>query len=395
MKLTVPLFSLFTAICLLAGPQLAGAGKKPIRFGATSSFDGKYAEPSAMLLKGYKLWEQEVNQRGGLLGRPVEIVVHNDHSRKSRVREAYSAMFRQGDVDLVLAPYSTSLTMAALKVCRDNNAVLVASGASGAEIWNQGAESVFGVYALAERYFIGFLDLIARQGLSNVAVIFEDNLFNRDAARGVQHWAPQFGLEIKGMLGFVPGTGQLHQAWQAACELKPQALIVCSYPPAGHRLLKLMEQAASRPDTVAMAITPVHPDFAGQAGPIAENIFAPSQWEPNKRIPFPGTQRFIQTFQDLYDQPPSYHAASAYAACQVLEKAIVSTQSLNQTRIRDFIRSLDTVTAIGRFKVDHTGKQVGHNPLIVQWQGGKKQIVYPPRLRTAVPRFEGLPEQTQ
>jgi len=62
--------------------------------------------------------------------------------------------------------------------------------------------------------------------------------------------------------------------------------------------------------------------------------------------------------------------------------------SLDQEKIRDFIHSLDTVTVIGRFKVDHTGMQIGHNPLLIQWQQGKKEIVYPTSLQTAPPIFD-------
>jgi branched-chain amino acid transport system substrate-binding protein len=190
------------------------------------------------------------------------------------------------------------------------------------------------------------------------------------------------------MVDFAPGPGGLQNAWQEIHSVNPGALIVCTYPPAGYRLLDLIEKAGSKPEALAMTITPVHPDFASKAGPLAENVFAPSQWEPNKRIPFPGTKRFIRSFQNQFGKQPSYHAAAGYASCQILGKAVKSTESLNQTRIRDFIRSLDTVTVIGRFKVDHTGKQVGHNPLTIQWQDGQKEIVYPPKLRTAAPRFD-------
>ena len=131
----------------------------------------------------------------------------------------------------------------------------------------------------------------------------------------------------------------------------------------------------------------VHPEFLKKAGPIGDRVFGPSQWEPDERIPFPGTKKFIADFIQYAQKQPSYHAGSAYAACQILENAIKQAGVINHDRIRDYIRALDTVTVIGRFKVDQQGKQIGHNPFMIQWQNGKKEIVYPTKLQTAPAQF--------
>ena len=62
--------------CLYLMPvSVSGAETKPVRIGATVSLEGKYSEPSAMIQGGYKLWESQVNKRGGLLGRPVQLIL--------------------------------------------------------------------------------------------------------------------------------------------------------------------------------------------------------------------------------------------------------------------------------------------------------------------------------
>jgi branched-chain amino acid transport system substrate-binding protein len=70
-----------------------------------------------------------------------------------------------------------------------------------------------------------------------------------------------------------------------------------------------------------------------------------------------------------------------------LEKAVTQIRSLDHRKLRDYILSLDTVTVIGRFRVDSAGMQTGHNPILIQWQDGKKEIVYPTSMQTAPPRF--------
>jgi len=149
----------------------------------------------------------------------------------------------------------------------------------------------------------------------------------------------------------------------------------------------LMEEAKYRPKVVGITIAPSYPDFQKIAGNMAEGVFGPSQWEPDERIPFPGTKNFIRDYKSFTDILPSYHAGSSYASCQIIEKAIILKNSFAQKKIRDFISSLDTVTVIGRFKVDHTGKQIGHNSILIQWQNGEKQIVYPTKMQTAPPKF--------
>ena len=365
----------------IAGPPL------PIRIGATVSLSGRYSEPSAMVQNGYRLWEKQVNQRGGLLGRPVKLVVYDDRSDPDTAFRLYQQLIEGDRVELVLSPYGTPLTLQASQISETQQMVMLACSASGKAIWNRGYRYVFGMYAMADRYFIGLLDLMARQGHNSVSIIHEASPFNIDVADGVENWAKRFGVTVNLKIAFAPGEKQLTPLIQRAAQANAHGLIISTYPPDGYRLLELMQAAGWRPKALGMTIAPIHPDFYRNAGPIADGIFGPSQWEPDERIPFPGTTKFIKDFQTTYHKLPSYHAGSAYAGCQILERAITDLQEIDHHRIRDYISSLDTVTVIGRFKVDHQGKQIGHNPILVQWQHGRKEIVYPTKMQTARPQF--------
>ena len=97
---------------LLSFPVFS-AESKPVLIGATVSLEGKYKEPSLMIQDGFKLWEKQVNQRGGLLGRPVKLILYNDKSQKDRVESLYKKLITEDKVDLVLSPYGTPLTLRA------------------------------------------------------------------------------------------------------------------------------------------------------------------------------------------------------------------------------------------------------------------------------------------
>jgi branched-chain amino acid transport system substrate-binding protein len=228
---------------------------------------------------------------------------------------------------------------------------------------------------------------MARRGLESVAILYENSPFNIGAAQGGKEWADRLGLKVSYFQSYREGKAELPRLLPEVLGTRADGLILCSYPQDSYELLALLKQAESRPKALCLTIGPALPNFYEQAGSMAEGVFGPSQWEPDTRIPFPGTREFIDGFKGLTQRPPSYHAGSTYAACQILEKAITHNRSLDQEKLREYILSLDTVTVIGRFRVDSTGMQVGHNPILIQWQHGKKEIVYPTSMQTAPPRF--------
>lgn len=375
--------------CLLVFmPQTAGGQEAPpIRIGATVSLSGKFVEPSLMIRDAIKLWETQVNQRGGLLGRPVQLILYDDQSRPELARELYRQLLHKDKVDLILSPCGTELTLVASEVSEQCKFVMLSGGASGDSIWQRGYKYIFGIHAPARRYLIGCLDIIARQGLETVAILFEESPFSISTAQGAREWADRLGLRVSYFKGYREAKAEFPQIVAECLRTQADGLILCSYPEDSYALLELLKGAKFRPKAICQTIAPGLPSFHRQVGEMAEGVFGPSPWEPDARIPFPGTKEFVESFIAFTQRPPSYHAGSAYAACQIMERAVTQTRSLDQNKLREFVLSLDTVTVIGRFRVDSTGMQTGHNPMLIQWQKGKKEIVYPTPMQTAPPRF--------
>ncbi len=380
--------TLITAACfIILQVSITCASGVPVRIGVTVSLEGKYLEPSLMVQSGYRLWEKQINERGGLLGRPVKVLFFNDKSNPDLVGPLYEKLINQENVDMVLSPYGTPLTLKASEVTERHGYTMLACAAAGDMIWSRGYEYIFGVYALAERYYIGFQDLMARNGFYNLGLVYESSDFHRAVAKGVKKWAKRFHLNLAYENGYPVSENDFESILEQAAQKDLDGLIFSAYPPDCYAFIDIMKQKEYRPGALAFSIVPIHPEFNTRVGPFGDNIFAPSQWEPDERIPFPGTQQFIKDFKAFSGTMPTYHAASAYSACQILEKAVSHTGVIDHKKIRKYISSFDTVTIMGRFKVDHTGRQVGHNPILIQWQDNKKQIVYPINMRTAAPRF--------
>jgi len=176
---------------------LCVAEKEPIRIGATVSLEGPYKEPSLMIRNGYQIWAHEVNQQGGLLGRQVKLILYDDKSQKQRVKKLYRRLIEDEQVDLVLSPYGTPLTLAASEISEKHKLLMLACAASGEVIWKRDFQYIFGVYALANRYFIGLLDLMARQGINTVSLVYNQaSPFNVDVAAGAKKWARRFKIDM-------------------------------------------------------------------------------------------------------------------------------------------------------------------------------------------------------
>jgi branched-chain amino acid transport system substrate-binding protein len=362
--------------------------ESPIVIGATVSLEGRYQEPSVMIQKAFKFWVDRVNKGHGLLGRKVKLILYNDKSDRELTKILYKKLIAEDKVDLVFSPYGTPLTLAASEVSEEHNMLMLGVAAGSEKPWQRGARYLFQLYAPAQRQFIGLLDLMARKNCKTLSVIYDDTSdYNVDTVNGIKEWAKIFNIDIVYQKAYQDGKKDLPALLKEVKVKDAKGLILSAYSRDCYELLHLLGEMRYRPAVLAMPIAPVHPDFQNNAGNMANHVFGPSQWEPDGRIPFPGTRRFVNGFTQFTGHMPSYHAASAFSACQLYEQAITRTESINNQKLRDYITALDTVTVLGRFKVDSTGKQVGHNSFIIQWQNGKKEIVWPKKMQTASPLF--------
>jgi branched-chain amino acid transport system substrate-binding protein len=129
------------------------------------------------------------------------------------------------------------------------------------------------------------------------------------------------------------------------------------------------------------------PAFQAKLKSDANYVFSSSKWEHHEETTIPGCKEFYHSYIHAYNETPSYHTATAYAAGQILEAAIKKTGKLDREKIRLVLLSMDAVSIIGRYGVDKKGKQTKHFNVIVQWQNGKKEVVWPEGLKTANPVF--------
>ena len=359
-----------------ATPVAAPSGE-PITIGAAVSTTGSNGRTGLYQQEAYLLWEEQKNAAGGLLGRPVRMVLYDDQSDPATGARLYERLLTEDQVDLVLGPYSSSVTQAVAQVTERAGQPLLAAGASAGDLWARGYQYLFGVYSVAEDYFKSIvLDIAPAQGYTTAAIIYEDTLFPTSTASGAAAHCEAAGIEVVVNEVYPAEATDVSSVLTRVRDANPDMLIGGSYLPDSVLITRQSKELGVNPKLFAFSVGAAQPDFVESLGADAEYVLGPSMWEP--QIESTGNEEFVAAYQAKFDREPDYHSAAGYAACQVLEAAVTEVGGLDLDPIRDAIRALQMPTVLpGQFQVDENGKQIGHIALTVQWQDGEKLIVTP------------------
>jgi branched-chain amino acid transport system substrate-binding protein len=376
-----------TLILLLAGPMLLSAGctaRQPIRIGATMAQTGSLATQGMAAANGYRLCEEDVNRQGGLYNRPVEFIIHDDRSDPDLAVSIYERMIVEDRVDAIMGPYGSTHTEAVAPVTERHRYVHISPLAATSSIWEQGRRYIFMVLPPAELFLAGLIEIAAGNGLRNVAIIQEDALFPRAAGAGAADLAREKGMRVVLHETYEKGTTDFSALLQRVAAGEAQVLGMAASSLGD--FITVARQMREHGVGVSMFGTSgAVAEFQQALGPAAENAFGLSAWEPD--LPNPGIPEFVAAYRGRFGQEPSFHAAGAYGSCQLFMEAARAAGTLDADALRESLLALETQTIFGTFAVDERGYQTANRGLFIQWQDGRKVIVWPDDRATARPRL--------
>ena len=391
------------AIALWIGLWATADAQPPIRIGASLSQSGAYAALSQNQVgRGYPLCLKHTNEQGGVLGRKLELVLEDDQSQPSTAARIYEKLITQDKVDFVLGPYGSPMTATVAEVVEKHRMPMVANAAT-TSLFKKGRRFIFMVPPPGEVFLEGLIDMAAKKGLKTVAVIHEDTLFATTAAQGAVELARKKGLEVVLVQSYSKGTADFTGLLTKVRAATPDVLAAGSYLEDAVAITRQLRELNVNPKMYGVTIGGAQPKFYEALGRIAEFVYGNSAWEPELvtlraggLIPvarqYPGAREFVEAHKKEYPGADlSYTTAAGYGGCQVLMEAVKRAGSLDREKVRDAILKLDFNTVYGPFKVDPDGLQIGHKMLTLQWQDGKKVIVWPEELAPGKPRFPTPP----
>ena len=378
----VVLCSALAAGALLPGPTRA---EGPIRIGASISLTGTYAKPGIYGRDGYLLCQKQVNDHGGLLGRKIEFVLYDDRSDAQTGVRLYEKLLTEDKVDAVMGPYSSAVSEAVANVTEKYKKVMVAPLAATTSIFKKGRKYIFMVITPAENYLDGLIDMAAKRGLKTVAIINEDTLFPKASAAGTAEAAKKRGMQVVLQEAYPKGNTDFSALLVKIKAANPDVIAAGTYFDDAVAITRQMKELNVNPKMFGLTVGGDLPEFYDLLKQNAEYVYGSTQWDES--LPYPGQKEFLTAYKKKFKHEPSYHSAAGYAGCLLYADAVKKAGSLDADKVREQLLKMETRTAFGDYKVEPDGFQVAHKMVMLQWQDGKRVIVWPDDLANAKPRF--------
>jgi branched-chain amino acid transport system substrate-binding protein len=398
-------FAAATIVFCLAALAPAQAAD-PIRIGLSVALTGAVAANGKQVLLSLEIWRDDINAKGGLLGRPVELVYYDDQSNPSLVPGIYTKLIEVDKVDLTVGPYATNMVVPAILTVRQHNYLTI---------------GLFGVAANREmhygRYFSmlpagpdpmisfseGFFAIAMQMDLKpqTVAISGADAEFSKVSTAGARINAEKVGLKIVYDKSYPPSTTDFGPIVRAIQSTNADIVYNASYPldtvgivRAAHEVgLKTKMFGGNMIGLLAAA-------FKKQLGPLLNGVVSTADtFIPAPSFDFPGVKEVLQKYQERAVRenadPLGYqYAPYGYAALQLLGEAIEATNSLDQVKLADYMHSHSFKTVVGEVAFGPDGEWLKPRLLVSQYQNvvgndleqfrdfRKQVILWPPEFKS-------------
>jgi branched-chain amino acid transport system substrate-binding protein len=379
MRTASKLWLLALAVLGLSSPDLTPGAfaqdKKPIVIGGSLGLTGQFARMGEETGRAFDIWKEEVNARGGLLGRPVEIKVYDDQSDPTTSAKLYERLVTQDKVELVYSPYASSIAEAASAVTEKYKIPMVAQGASAMRIWERGFKYIFQIYPKPEGQLLGLLEVAKTANVRTIAIATEDTTFPKELALIFQKLAKERGFDVVFYEEYGKSPSDLSPLVLKMKARNPDMIFGSAYLPEGVLIMRHAKDLNVNPKLYAFTVGPALDDWSKTLGNDGDLVTGVSLWESTSK--YPGAQEFVAKYKARYKDLPPYQTAAAYGGMQVLEAAVKKAGSFDREKIRDALQALETSTIFGPYKVDAKGSQEAHRAFVFQIQKGVRKVVWP------------------
>ena len=366
------------AAVLLACAAPVTRAAEPITIGLSIELTGPLAVVGKTGLLAMQIWAQDVNARGGLLGRPVKLVFYDDQSNPSLVPGIYTKLIDIDKVDLLVSSYGTNLVVPALPVVIQNNRVFFGLFALAANSKfhypKYFSMLVFGPDAV-KTFSKGYFELAMAQTPKpqTVAIVAADAEFSRTASDGARENAKAAGLKIVYDRTYPPTTVDYTPVVRAVQAANPEIVYVASYPPDTVGIIHAVTELGLKTNILGGAFVGL-PSAAlkTQLGPQMNGIVNVELWEPVPTMEFPGIMEFLKKYQakapsEGVDPLGYFLPPFAYAELQILGDAVAATKSLNDDKLAEYMHTHTFKTIVGEIAFDEGGEWTEGRPIWVQY----------------------------
>jgi branched-chain amino acid transport system substrate-binding protein len=374
---------LLASLAGLAGAACKGGDKQEasttFRIGVITSLTGPAAAFGAAHKLGYQIAVADINAKGGILGKQVEVIVYDDQSKPDQAVQGVAKLVDQDHVPIILGAYSSESTRAVIPAVTQKHVPLIMPTATADNVVETGSPWVFRICAGANAYAAAMADFLKNNGApKTIAIIYENTNFGQANAKSMAAAAPAAGMTVVDQEAYQASSPDYKALLQRVKDKDPEVVYYASYLLDATTLMRQTAQIELNPKFLTAAGTGFSaaefPTAKG-AGKYAEYTFSVSQWLPSAK--WEGSKQFDDAYFKAIGTHPAYHGMQAYAALIVAADAINNAKSDQAQAIADAIRKEHLNTPFGPIAFDAKG-QNAHPVLISQVQNGQFKVVWPP-----------------
>jgi branched-chain amino acid transport system substrate-binding protein len=392
-----------TAVVALGFTSAAIAEEPPIKIGMTLAQTGGLAGGGKPSQLGIEIWRDDINARGGLLGRKVELVVYDDKSSASETPALYAKLIDVDKVDLLFAPYATVPTAPIMPLVKQRGLLLMGNFSFQVnskvhhDMWFNCAP-----WGPADSWATGFLGLGQKAGGKSVALLSADQEFAQNLITTARDVAKKMGLNVVFDQSYPPSTAEFSGIVRALNAAKPDIVYVASYPPDSAAILRAVNEIGVGDNVKLFGGAMVGLQFGtvmASMGSLLNGVVNYNTWLPEPSMKFPGTKEFFEKYNkravEAKVDPLGYYIAPyGYAMGQMIEEAVNAQKSLDQKGIAKFLHSHTIETIVGPIAFSEDGEWKVSATVEAQFRGikdkdvdqfrqaGKQVILFPDNLKT-------------
>jgi branched-chain amino acid transport system substrate-binding protein len=380
-------------------------GKKPLKIGFSMALTGPLAGAGKAALIAMEIWRDDINKKGGLLGRKVEFVYYDDATSPAKVPPIYSKLLNVDKVDLVVSSYGTNEISPAMPLVMRKGLVfmsLFGLAVNDKFNYNRYFQIMPAGPVPKDDWSRGFFDIAMEQKPKpkTIALLAEDADFALAAVAGARRHAKRLGLKIVYDKTFPFGSPDVTPVMQAIKAANADLVYVGSYPGGSVALVKAANELDLKAKMFGGGMVGLQ--FAGiqkNLGPMLDGIINYDFWVPEPTLNFPGVKEFLAKYQEAakgkgVDPFGHYLPPYAYAYLQVLGDAINKVGSLDQKKLAAYIHKTTFTTVVGKVKFGKNGEWAKSRTLQVQFRDcepnnlaqynepGKRIVLYPKEYRS-------------
>jgi branched-chain amino acid transport system substrate-binding protein len=396
--------ALLAASVMFAGPPAAHAAD-PITIGFGMALTGGLAPNGKAALLAMQIWEEEINAKGGLLGRPVKLVYYDDQSNPSTVPGIYTKLLDVDKVDLVISGYATNMIAPALPVIMQHKRTFL--GLLGLAVNSEfNYPNYFSIAPTGgpkpkQSFSKGFFEVAMAQNPKpqTIAFVGADAEFPRNALEGAHELAKDAGLKVVYDRSYPPTTNDYTPIVRGIQATNPDLVFVASYPPDTVGMIRAASEVGLKAKLFGGGMVGLQATaIKAQLGPLLNGIVDFDFWLPVGGFATPEALDFLKRYQAKsaaagVDLLGFYLPPFAFSDMQVLQQTVQGVGSLDQQKMADYLRSHTFHTVAGDVTFGANGEWTEARVLEVQFQNVKgndveqfkdpktEVVLYPPAIK--------------